>query len=317
MQTQVVISQIFILAVVVVIGAIAARFRVFTSESKDVLSKVIFNISLPLMLFTNFFRLEATPRLISNSLTVLAVSGFVILFLFLLGLASSRIFGFKGHEAAVFKVHSMFGNTIFLGFPLITALYGVEGLLYASMFQLVSTIIMWTAGVVILSHGNGGTLKKSLLRVVNPNTIATLAGLVFFLLSVRLPEIILKPMSELGSANTWLSMLYIGAMLVFSQAGRLLKKKELYVVSFHRLLLGPFLLITIFFLASAFAGLAPDKLVSSVIILEASMPCMATVVIMAKEFGSDDRLAVGNVFISTVLSIITLPIVVLALEKLM
>ncbi|MDX9725278.1 MAG: AEC family transporter [Bacteroidales bacterium] len=317
MQTQVVISQIFILAVVVVIGAIAARFRVFTSESKDILSKIIFNISLPLMLFTNFFRLEATPRLISNSLTVLAVSGFVILLLFLLGLTASRIFRFKGQEAAVFKVHSMFGNTIFLGFPLITALYGVEGLLYASMFQLVSTIIMWTAGVVILSQGNGGTWKKSLLRVINPNTIATLAGLVFFILSVRLPEIILSPMSELGSANTWLSMLYIGAMLVFAQTGRLLRRRELYAVSLNRLILGPFFLIAVFYLASAIAGFTPDKLVSSVIILEASMPCMATVVIMAKEFGSDDRLAVGNVFISTVLSIITLPVVVMALEKLM
>ena len=81
MESKIVLTQISILAVVVVIGAVAARFRVFTNESKDVLSKVIFNISLPLMLFTNFFRLEATPRLVANSLTVLAISGFVILFL--------------------------------------------------------------------------------------------------------------------------------------------------------------------------------------------------------------------------------------------
>jgi predicted permease len=144
MQTRIVISQIIMLAIVVIIGAIAARSRVFTSQSKDVLSKLIFNISLPLMLFTNFFRLEATPRLISNSLTVLAVSGFVILLLLILGIVTARIFRLKGAEAAVFKTHSMFGNTIFLGFPLIMALYGVEGLLYASMFQLVSSFFQWT-----------------------------------------------------------------------------------------------------------------------------------------------------------------------------
>jgi len=237
MQTEVVITQIFILAIVVLIGVIAARLKVFTSDSKDVLSKVIFNISLPLMLFTNFFRLDATPRLIANSITILVLSGFVIFFLLLVGWVNVKVFRLKDSEAAVFKVHSMFGNTIFLGFPLITALYGVEGLLYASMFQLVSTIIMWTAGVIILSHSQGTSWKKSLSKVLNPNTIATITGL------------------------------------------------------------------------------TPEKLVTSVIILEASMPCMVTVVIMAKEFGSDDRLAVGNVFVSTIISILTLPLVVMALEK--
>jgi len=316
MESKIVLTQITILAVVVVIGAIAAKFKVFNNESKDVLSKVIFNISLPLMLFTNFFRLEATPRLIANSLTVLAISGFVIFFLLLIGWLASRIFNLKGAEAAVFKTHSMFGNTIFLGFPLITALYGFEGLLYASMFQLVSSLLMWTAGVVVLSHGNGISWKKSLIKVVNPNTIATLIGLAFFLLSIKLPSVMLKPMTELGSANTWLSMLYIGAMLIFSNVGGLLKKKSLYIISISRLVIAPALLISIFYLIGHFAGLAPDKLVSSVIILEASMPCMATVVIMAKEFGSDDALAVGNVFVSTILSILTLPIVVMVLSKL-
>jgi len=316
MQTQVIITQIIILAVVVLIGAIAAKFKVLTTDSKDMLSKVIFNISLPLMLFTNFFRLEATPRLIANSLTILAISGFVVFFLLLVGWLTAKAFRLKGSEAAVFKVHAMFGNTIFLGFPLITALYGVEGLLYASMFQLVSTIIMWTAGVIILSHGNGTSWKKSLGKVFNPNTIATVAGLVCFVLSVKLPDILLKPLTELGSANTWLSMLYIGAMLVLSNAGGLLKKKNLYIVSFNRLILGPALLIALFWLIAALTGFAPDKLVTSVIVLEASMPCMVTVVIMAKEFGSDDRLAAGNVFVSTIFSILTLPLVVMALESL-
>jgi len=316
MEVNIIITQIAILAVVVVIGAIAAKFRVFTSDSKDVLSRIIFNISLPLMLFTNFFRLEATPRLIANSLTVLSISGFVIFFLLLIGWLATRIFRMKDAEAAVFKTHSMFGNTIFLGFPLITALYGYEGLLYASMFQLVSSLLMWTVGVIILSHGNGISWKKSLLKVVNPNTIATLIGLAFFLLSVKLPDIILRPMTDLGAANTWLSMLYIGAMLVFSNVAGMLRRKGLYIISFNRLVLVPALLIAIFYLAGNIAGLSPDKLVTSVIILEASMPCMATVVIMAKEFGSDDALAVGNVFVSTIFSILTLPLVVMALSVL-
>jgi len=315
MESEIVISQIIILAIVVVIGVLAARFRVITTESKDMLSKLIFNISLPLMLFTNFLKLEATPRLLANSFVVLSVVGFIILLLLLAGWLTTRIFRMPGREAAVFKAHSMFGNTIFLGFPLINALYGAEGLLYATMYQLVSNIFMWTVGVVVLSHGNGRSMRQSIMKVFNPNTIATFAGLVFFIFSIRVPSLIVKPLSELGAANTWLSMLYIGAMLAFSGVGDLLRKKSLYIISFNRLVLLPAILIFLFYVITISTGLAADKMVTAVIILEASMPCMASVVIMAKEFGADDRLAVGNVFVSTILSILTLPLLVMAINR--
>jgi predicted permease len=315
METSIIISQIFILAVVVVIGVIAAWVKVLTVTAKDMLSKVIFNISLPLMLFTNFLKLDATPKLLANSFIVLSVSGFVILFMLFAGWVMTSIFNIKGREAAVFKAHSMFGNTIFLGFPLITALYGVEGLLYASMYQLVSNLIMWTVGVVVLTHGDGRSWKKSLARVLNPNTIATLTGLFFFILSIKLPPLLVKPLSELGSANTWLSMLYIGAMLVLADVGGLLGKISLYIISINRLILVPAVLILLFVAFSGLTGLSADKMVASVIILEASMPCMASVVIMAKELGADDHQAVGNVFVSTIISILTLPVVLMAINR--
>jgi malate permease and related proteins len=314
METSIIISQIFILAVVVLIGVIAAWAKVLTVTAKDMLSKVIFNISLPLMLFTNFLKLEATPKLLANSFIVLSVSGFVILFMLFAGWVMTRIFKIKGREAAVFKAHSMFGNTIFLGFPLITALYGVEGLLYASMFQLVSNLIMWTVGVVVLTHGDGKSWRKSIVRVLNPNTIATLSGLLFFILSIKLPPLLVKPLMELGSANTWLSMLYIGAMLVLADVGGLLGRRSLYIISINRLIIVPAILIFLFAAISWITGLSADKMVASVIILEASMPCMASVVIMAKELGADDHQAVGNVFVSTIISILTLPVVLMAIN---
>jgi malate permease and related proteins len=314
METRIILSQILMLAVVVMIGVIAGKLKVLTIASKDMLSKVIFNISLPLMLFTNFLRLDSTPRLLANSFIVLSVSGIVILLMLFIGWITTRIFDIKGGEAAVFKAHSMFGNTIFLGFPLITALYGTEGLLYASMFQLVSNLIMWTVGVVVLTHGSGTSWTKSLLKVLNPNTIATLTGLTFFMLTIKLPDLLVKPLSELGAANTWLSMLYIGAMLVFSDVRGLLGKKSLYIISVNRLIVFPAILVSLFAIIASITGSVPDKLVTSVIILEASMPCMASVVIMAKELGADDHLAVGNVFISTLLSIITLPLLVMAIN---
>jgi len=231
METKIILTQIFILSVVILIGVIAGKFKVITNDSRDMLSKLIFNISLPLMLFTNFLKLEASPRLFVNSFIVLMVSGTVILFMLLAGWLTTRIFKINKSEAAVFKVHSMFGNTVFLGFPLITALYGSEGLLYASMFQLISNIIMWTVGVMVLSHGNGTSWKKSISRVLNPNTIATLRGFIFFILSIKIPDLLFRPLSGVGSANIWLSMLYIGVMLALSDVRGLMRRKSIYSIT--------------------------------------------------------------------------------------
>ena len=315
METRIIISQIIMLAVIVLTGVIAGKVKVFTVQSKDMLSKLIFNISLPMMLFTNFLKLEVTPRLLANSVIVLSLAFLTILFMLLAGWIVSKILKINGGEAAVFRAHSMLGNTIFLGFPLITALYGVEGLLYATMFQFVSSILMWTLGVVVITHGDGSSWRKSIHKVLNINTFATIAGLIFFIFSIRLPDLIIKPLSEFGSANTWLSMLYIGAMLAFSDIKGLLGKRSIYILSVNRLVFVPSIIIAIFAVFYSFSGLEADKLVSSVIILEASMPCMASVVIMARELGADDHLAVGNVFVSTILSILTLPVVLMAINK--
>jgi malate permease and related proteins len=317
MQTTVILTQIFTLAVIILVGVIAALAKILTIEGKDMLSKLIFNVSLPLMLFTNFLKLEATPRLLANSAAVVSIAGFVILFMLLSGYTASRILKIKGREAAVFRTHSMFGNTIFLGFPLITALFGEEGLLYASMYQFISTIFQWTIGVITITQGNDTSWKISIKRVVNPNSIATLAGLTFFIFSIRLPAIVVKPLSELGAANTWLSMLYIGAMLVLADVRGLLGRMSPYILSVNRLVIVPLILIVIFASVSALTGFAPEKMVTTVIILEASMPCMASVVIMARELGADDHLAVGNVFVSTILSVLTLPLVLMIINKLL
>ena len=208
-----------------------------------------------------------------------------------------------------FKTHSVFGNTIYLGYPVVYALFGEEGLLYASMLQLVSTILMWTLGVVMLSAGNGIPIRKSMLKVFNINTYAIVAGLVMFLAGMKLPEFLMNSLGGLGSTNTYLSMIYIGAMMYHGDIRGLFGKGLVYILTFNKLLLVPLLLLGVFMVLPVWTGYQPDKLVLSVLLVETSMPCMANIIILAKVFGADERLATANVFVSTILSIITLPFI--------
>jgi predicted permease len=313
MHIDIILNQILILSILVLVGIIGSRANVITKDTKDMLAKVIFNITLPLMLLTNFSRINVTPRILGNSLLVICLSVFVLLFMLLAGWLTTRLFRMKTSDAIIFKTHSLFGNIIFLGFPLISSLYGEEGLLYAGMFQVVSNMFMWTIGVVILNQGNNNSLKKNLLHILNPNTIAVVIGFLMFLFSIKLPQFLLKPLGGLGDSNTYLSMVYIGAVLYFTSIKVLFNNKTVYILAINRLLLVPAIMFFIFIGLNLLLQLKIDPLVISVLILQSAMPAMVNIVIMAKVFGADDNLATANVFISTLLAILTLPIVLLML----
>ncbi len=309
MQAEIILNQILILGVLVLVGVAGSFFKVLTESAKDILAKIIFNITLPLMLLTNFSKMDITPRLLVNSFSMVGLAFAVMMFMLLMGWLGTVILRLDRREAAIFRTHSVFGNTIYLGYPVVYALFGDEGLLYASMLQLVSTILMWTVGVVMLSSGNGTPVGKSMLKVFNINTLAIVLGLLMFLAGIKLPEFLMKSLGGLGSTNTYLSMIYIGAMMYHGNLDGLFGRRIVYFLTFNKLLLIPVLLLAIFVIMMRMTGYQPDNLVLSVLLVESSMPCMANIIILAKVFGADEKLATANVFVSTILSIVTLPFI--------
>lgn len=314
MQTEIIFTQILILSIVVVIGIIASKVRVITIDTKDFLAKIIFNITLPLMLLCNFSRINITPEILSNSFIVIGLTLFVLLFMLFFSWISTRVFKMTKQESSIFKAHSVFGNIIYLGFPLIFALYGEEGLLYASMFQLVSNMLMWTVGVIILNQGKEFTFWQNVRHVLNPNTYAIVIGFIMFLLSLKLPPVLMKSLGALGDSNTHLSMLYIGSMMFYTTMKGFLNNKEVYILTVNKLIIVPSLLLFLFAVWNYFFPGTLNILVLSVLLMQASMPAMVNIVIMAKIFGADDQLGTANVFVSTIISLVTLPLLLLMID---
>ncbi len=155
--------------------------------------------------------------------------------LLLLGIVTARLFRLKGAEAAVFRHIRCSGIPNFWISPDNGTIWcGRTSLCqYVPARFLSFTVDGWCCNSEPRERDYSEAKPE---RVLNPNTIATFAGLTCFLLSFKLPDIFTQTMTELGSANTWLSMLNIGAMLVFFKTGSLLKNKELYIVSFNRLI---------------------------------------------------------------------------------
>jgi predicted permease len=314
MVQGIVIRQIALLAILVLTGVAASRMKVISATSKDFLARIIFYVTLPSLLFTNFSKIDLTPELLSGSLQALLLSLFVLLFMLFMGWLISKLAGMESAHASIFKLHSMLGNIIYLGLPLISTRFGKEGLLYGSIFILVSNILMWTAGVAVVTPGNRFSIRGNLPRILNINTVAIISGFILFLFSIKLPSLILDSVGALGGTTTYLSMIYIGAVLYFADGRKMLKNKNVYLLSVNRLLVVPFILIGIFALLNYFFPSMLDGNVLSVIVMQVAMPCMVNVVIMVNILGKDDDIATANVFISTILSVITLPLILMSLK---
>lgn len=314
MTSAIILRQIGLLATIVVIGLIACRARVITAGTKDFLARLIFYVTLPSMLFTSFSAIEVTPRLLANSLQALLLAVLVMLFMLFTGWLTTLISGIKGGHASIFRLHSMLGNIIYLGLPVISAQFGQEGLLYGSIFVLVSNILMWTLGVAIIAPAGSFSLKSGLRRIFNINTIAIISGFLLFLFSVKLPQFVLDTVGVLGKSNTYLSMIFIASVMYFADGRKMLRNRNAYLLSFNRLLLVPFILLGLFILFNLlFPGILRREVVS-VMLMQAAMPCMVNVVIMVNILGEDDGTATANVFVSTIFSIITLPLILLSLS---
>jgi len=114
-------------------------------------------------------------------------------------------------------------------------------------------------------------------------------------------------LSGLGQTTSYLSMLYIGGMLAQTDIRGVLRRRQVYILSLNKMIISPVLLILFFKVLLNVFSMNIDPIAFSVVVLQAGTPCMAIIVVLAKKFNADDGHAMENVFITTLLSLFTLP----------
>ncbi len=310
MYFSIITNQILILALLAVIGVVATKLKVITEQVKNSIATIVFNITLPALIITSVSHVELNREILSNILLVFILSHIGILLLYFTGKISRTILKIKDKKGNIHLIHTMLGNVAFLGYPLFSALFpGGEGLLYAVIFHLTQDIYIWTIGVFEFNNSKNLTFKESLKHLINPNTIAFAIGIIMLALNIKLPEYIDAPFSGLGKTTIYLAMLYIGAVLAQNPVFAAFRKTEIYMLIFNKMLLIPFLLLLIINITSSVFNIHIGNIAKTVVVMQTAMPCMAMVVVLAKKYGSDDIHATENLFLSTILSLATLPLI--------
>lgn len=310
MQNQIIINQITILGLLAMIGYITAKLKFFPDGFSLGLNKLVMKITLPLMIFTSLSKFDFSMEVLESSLFVLIfayVSMFLLLFV---ATISAKLMKLDSHAYTIHRIHTTFGNIAFLGYPLLDSLFpGGKGLLFAVVYHIVLSSMLWTVGVMLFNKNKKIKLTESLKHLINPNTIAFSLGILAFLVKFKLPYILDKTLSGLGGTTLYLSMIYIGMMLSRISIKGTIQELQIYVLSVNKMIIAPFILLYVIKFAESIFGFEMDITAKSVVVLQSAMPCMAMIVIIATEFKSDSELAAKNVFLTTLLSAVTLPIV--------
>ena len=246
----------------------------------------------------NGFRVERTAEHVSGILW--SAAGALVLLL-----VSVLISHFVFRKDPIGAFAGAFSNPGFFGVPLMIASLGQGAVFYAASFIAFLNIGQWTYGV---SRLNGQPLTEGLkLRklIRAPFVIAILVGLVLFATQIPLPDVIVNCITTLAGLNTPLAMFTVGVFLAQTDFWKMFRKKELYLVSAVRLLLVP--AVSLLLLSLLPADMAAMKMV---LLIAVSCPVGSNVAVYAQLHGKNYPYAVETVIISTMLSILTIPLVV-------
>lgn len=190
-------------------------------------------------------------------------------------------------------------NAGFLGIPVIQGIFGEESILLGTIFLLPQRIVMWTVGVSYFTRTEQGSILKKLLKT--PCITVMLLGITLMVTGIRLPVAVEGAVRSLGSCNTGMSMFVIGMLMTNVTWKDFLDPKVLYYTGV-RLLLIPLLA---FLLAGIFRM---DALAGSVSVVLAAMPAAGSTGIMSARYGADVKFAGSCITVSTILSMVTVPL---------
>jgi len=306
LSIQGILPPITVLMTLMVLGLALGRFKILGKEFNRGLNFLLLKITFPCLV------LVSMQKPFSSELALLGGWAFLVSLalysmLFLLSLLIFRWSSLDPERKGIYRFIVMFSNVGFMGFPLMEALWGRDSIFLGALFNINFNLFVFSLGIWVLTRykNQGGFPMKEIL--VNPGLWATLVGLVLFLCSLSLPPVVYRLVDSLGSLTTPLSMILIGSMLAQSSLRTAWKGKGIWFLAGMRLVLIPL---------AVWALLLPWHLpleVTRLAVLVAAMPAAANASLMATEYTNRPEVAGQAVFVTTALSFVTIPMMVVIL----
>ena len=302
MDNSQLINQVIVLFIIMAVGFYAKKKKFLNNAVDKGLSDLLLNITLPFMIITSF-NIKYESQMVSNAQKILILS--FVIHISLIFISKLLFFKSANNKQQVFRFITIFSNVGFMGYPVLESIYGGTGVFYAAIFNIAFNILVWTVGVMLFTGEKD--FKSMGKALANPALIAVGIGLILFGFSIKLPVPIETSLKLVGSTTTPISMIIVGSMLAEMKFKDAFTDISVYYATIVRLLIVPMIIYVVLKLLKV-----DDFLLNICVILQA-MPAAVMAPIIAEKYGGDNLLASQCVFITTIVSGITIPIIILFL----
>lgn len=300
MSTEVVWNVMLELVIIMILGYCLAKFKLLDKTFSDKLSWLVVNISMPMLIIASVMGKEG--KLSDVLVYLLYGTAFYALSMIIAFLCCKLLF-VKKKNMGTYQFMLIFSNCSFMGYPIAGAVLGTDSVFYMSIFNIPFNILAFSYGIFLLSHGGENETKFNPKKLINPGIIASVLAVVIYAAHISFPEFICSTFDSVGGLTTPLSMLVLGISLAQLPTNELFNEIRLYPVALIRLVVLP--VLTCF----AVRLFTTDSMLIGVAAVTAAMPVASMTVMLSTLYGGNVKLASVGVFITTVLSVISVPLV--------
>lgn len=309
-MSYIVMQQMIIIFILIAIGVFLFKSKHLTKESTRDVSWIVVNVTNPIMLLSA--ALEDDKKVDVNTLFIAFVSFLAVYaMLGLVSIAIPLLLGVKKDERYSYRYMSVFANVGFIGIPFCSAVLGVHSLIYVSLCSLVFNFIFYTVGIAQMEkigrrqHPDGAAKsgRPSFAKVVNSGTVFAVITIIIYITGVKLPGVADTTLNYIGRSTTFLSMIILGVSVAQVAVKEIFGKWRLYLFVLVRQIAVP---IVMFLILRMFIS---NEIMLDTIVLLTAMPCANLPLMTAKQFDVEESTLSSGIILTTMLSIVTLPIV--------
>ena len=294
-----VLNQQLVLLLLVLVGLSVKKLRILNRESEKAVSSLLVNVLLPCNIIQSFLgEITISAEFVKSCiLAVLIAACIQIVSVFAGKLLFHR---FSQEKQAILRYGLICSNSSFVGMPIAETLYGSLGVLYTSLFQIPIRFTMWTAGLSLFTNVNKKDAFKKL--ATHPCIVSIFMGIVLMLTRVELPKFLGDTVYSISKTTVPISMITVGSIMADADVKSLFSKSILYYTAV-RLIAFPLLVY------GALKLLHTEALLVNIAVIMTAMPAGASTSILAEKYDGDAQYAAQLTFVSTLCSIVTIPVI--------
>ncbi|MBK1811630.1 AEC family transporter [Clostridium sp. YIM B02505] len=303
MDINVVINQMLQLFIILGLGYFLNKIKIFDDTLNQKLNKLLLNVTTPALVLASVSSIKQNTNT-KEALFVFLVAIIIFTLLPLLSYMLVRIIRIPRHQRGIYMFMTVFSNIGFMGFPVMKAIFGNEAVFYTSIFNMIFNIWVFTLGIVLINYGTNNVVKLSFKNLLSPGIISSLLAIVIYFLKVPVHPVLKSTFDMVGNITTPVAMMLIGSTLANLNIKEVFTELRIYPYTIIKQILIPFIAFPLlkYFITS--------PLVLGVALVNLAMPVGNSAVLFANQYDGDVELAAKSVFITTLISVFTIPLIV-------